>query len=265
MGLFEERKTDEELAEIAGNAIATAAIEREKNNSRKMLVTAIVVLAIIITAIISIGVARISFVITNGTSDGLSEVNQIIEDIAQGVYDQFYQVSYDHAERENHVSNRATIVLGEVKEIAKLEVLKVTTVENIVEQKDDNKDMMTLWVEYTGEGVYTVDLEEAEYLVDNSRHSVIVRLPGVQLSTVSVNSGDILLFENKWGNDSIMDGVQLNDEQKFEATMKINEKFSSTPEYIECAERSAVKMLTEWITEINSDIPDLTVTVEFME
>ena len=84
-------------------------------------------------------------------------------------YQALYQKYYDSAEAEYHVQNRASIRIGNISETGKLEVLKVSDVELIIDDSDLFEGGITSWLEVPGEGTYVVDLEAAEFVVDNDR------------------------------------------------------------------------------------------------
>ena len=61
----------------------------------------------------------------------------------ESAYQALYQKYYDSAESAHHVSNRASIYIGNIRETEKLEVLKVSDVEFIVEDSGNNSGNIT--------------------------------------------------------------------------------------------------------------------------
>lgn len=113
-----------------------------------------------------------------------------------------YQDKYDAyknaAEEKFHVSNRVSIYIGSLKEEEKLEVLKVSDVEFVIEDKDDNDGNVISWLEVPGEGAFVVDLKAGEYIVDNERAHVLVRVPYPELANITVDYANVqkLLFKD---------------------------------------------------------------------
>ncbi len=101
--------------------------------------------------------------------------NAYNEAMAQ-TYDNFYQAAYNYCEEQNHVSNSATISIGSIKEENALEVLSVS--ENWIKISDSSQDSnrTTRWVEFTGTGVYTVDMSLSEFIIDDYNKFILVNV-----------------------------------------------------------------------------------------
>lgn len=182
-------------------------------------------------------------------------------------YQDFYDRGYNKAEKENHVSNEITIFIDKIKEVAKLEVLKVRDVEFVAENAEDNEENITSWLEVTGEGIFTVDLTAGEVLVDRKRQYVIVRVPEPKLTEYAVDhdSIQILKWDNDWRNDSIAKGEALAQKNMAEADALIKKEFTSNQRYYQAAKASAENLIVNFVKELNSHLPELKVIVEFME
>lgn len=182
------------------------------------------------------------------------------------VYEGFYDHAFDHAERAYHVANRISISLGDIRETANLRVLEVTDVEYIVENESDNEDGITAWLEVPGNGFFTVDLQTGEFLVNTERREVVVRIPEPVLSDFTIDYQNVnrLYFNNRGGNDSIAVGEELARKQCREAYSELHTAFMSDPKYLESAKRSAETILTNLIRQLNPDVPDLKVLIEYM-
>lgn len=182
------------------------------------------------------------------------------------VYAGFYDKAYNYAERSNHVSNRISISLGDVRETANLRVLEVTDVEYIIENEDDNNDGISAWLEVPGKGFFTVDLQTSEFLVDEERREVVVRVNEPVLSDFTIDYQNVneLDFSNSGGNDSISVGEDIARKQCREAYSELHTAFLSDQNYLESAKRSAENIITNLIKQLNPDIPDLSVIVEYM-
>ncbi|WP_019680710.1 DUF4230 domain-containing protein [Ruminococcus flavefaciens] len=182
------------------------------------------------------------------------------------VYAGFYDKAFNYAERSNHVSNRISISLGNVRETANLRVLEVTDVEYIIENEDDNDDGISAWLEVPGKGFFSVDLQTSEFLIDEERREVIVRINEPVLSdfTIDYHNVNKLDFSNSGGNDSISVGEDIARKQCREAYSELHTAFLSDPKYLDSAKRSAENIITNLIKQLNPDIPDLNVIIEYM-
>lgn len=147
---------------------------------------------------------------------------------------------------------------------AKLEVLSISNTEVLVEKAADNKDAIEAWTQYTGTGVFTVNLKACEFIVDSVRKVVIVRTPNVEVENFTLEYGKTkqLFFLNKYFNDSYKDGADLAQRQLYDAYCKIHDTIISNPHYYATARKSAKLIISSLIKGLNKEIPDLQVIVE---
>jgi hypothetical protein len=181
----------------------------------------------------------------------------------------FYDAAYKYSEEKYHVKNEATISITQVKETAELEVLQVSDTEYVVD------DDVQYWTSFTGTGVFTVNLKEAEYIIDNEREYILVRIPSPKFDTVTLESyktykptnGDNF-FEEVAGtiiNGSTSEGVDLAREDIAEGQTMIENKIRTTQLYAQSARTSAESLIQELVKYFNPDVDDLTVEVEFID
>lgn len=67
---------------------------------------------------------------------GIRRMGKAYQAADQNTYDKFYQVAFDHAEAQNHVSNYAVISIEGLQEVSRLEVLSVTGSEFVIKNAD---------------------------------------------------------------------------------------------------------------------------------
>ena len=180
-------------------------------------------------------------------------------------YQKQYKIAYDNAEKNYHVSNRATISIGNLEEVQRLEVLKANDVEFITEDRDDNSGNVTAWLEVEGEGTFVINLQAAEFLVDNERRHVLARIPNPELANISIIKTTRRLFADDWKNGSYSEGVDLALKQRNEASLQIQKSLLSNQFVFDSACSAAESTLKNLIQQFNQDIPDITVDVEFIE
>ena len=161
--------------------------------------------------------------------------------------------------------NRVSIYIGNLQEEQKLEVLKVNDVEFIIENKEDNKENIISWLEVPGEGTFVVDLKAGEYIVDEERASVLVRVPYPELTNVKIDYANVqkILFQNDIFNDSIKIGEELAKNQLDKADALIRKEFASNENFYLNAQQAARHTIEGMVKQLNPDVSGLTVDVEF--
>ncbi len=185
----------------------------------------------------------------------------------ESVYNAYYEQGYTAAEQEYHLKNRAVITLGNIRETANLEVLSISDIAFMIENPDEQNKNTLSWLEVPGTGVFTVNLAAGEFLADDERRSVYVRLPKPELLPMNINidheNVKVLRFSSNTLLSSVRDGEQLAGKQLNEARTRILEDIGSNVQYYEFAESSARTLLENLIRAVNSGIPDLKVEIEF--
>lgn len=182
-------------------------------------------------------------------------------------YRQKYNTYKNSAEQKFHVSNRVSIYVGNLKEEEKLEVLKVNDVEFIIEDKDDNTDNVISWLEVPGEGTFVVDLKAGEYVVDNERAHVLVRVPYPELTNITIDYANVqkILFKDNKGifNGSYSKGEDLARQQLSEAELLIKKEFTSNQNFYLNAQKAAISTIETLVKQLNPEVENLVVDVEF--
>ena len=180
-------------------------------------------------------------------------------------YQALYQRFYEEAEATYHVANRVSVSIGDLKEISALEVLAVSDVEYIVEEKDGNNNGITSWIEVPGQGMYTVNLQASEFIVDSNHSYVLVRIPNPELTNISIDYANVkkLFFRNDLLNDSYSVGEDLARKQLSAADLLIKKEFASNQYFYLNAQKAAVSTVQCLVRQLNPEVPDLAVDVEF--
>lgn len=176
---------------------------------------------------------------------------------------ELWNKGYAKGEAENHTRNRGTISIVEVRETANLEVMKVS---DIVYITGDDEGAPP-WLKATGTGVYTVNLAAGEYLIDDERQYVLVRVPRPELATVNIDDAEQLLIkDNKiFFNGNISEGEDRARSQRAEAQIKLLEDIEANQTFYQNAEKSAKTLIESLVRKFNSKVEDLKVDVEFFD
>ena len=179
------------------------------------------------------------------------------DDESQKAYDAIYQLAYNQTEASYHVSNRATIAIGPIKEKMSLETLSVDEV--VYEQADES------FFEVHGTGIFTVNLQTAEYIIDDDRSYILVRLPEPTLSEFTIRPEHTrkLIENGKWLSTP-QTGVAIASDMLKRAENDIKASIMNNQQYYRYAKESAVSVLTKLIQKINRGVEDLTIEIEFM-
>lgn len=182
-----------------------------------------------------------------------------------------YDTVHDITEGANHTSNRASIYLDQIREKADLEVLQISTSFLYTSDEADQAKNLTIWYEIPGTGTFTVDLKNAEYIVDYERHHVLVKTPLPAITIFKEETDQINPLEYKddrfipQAQGSIQEGEAIGRKMLDQAHVEMMRELTTNNDYLDAAKDSAQKLITNIIKAINSSISDLTVTVEFNE
>lgn len=215
-----------------------------------------------------------------GTSAAGAAFTQAKDDTAEKTYELFYNKGYDQAEKAHHVSSRTAISIDTLREMQKLEVLAVSEVSYQVEEKEEeglqgvitditgffNEESIS-WLEVPGSGVFTVDLQAGEFIVDEERQMVLIRIPGPELSNFTLDYGDVeILYFDEGGTfkNSAKYGVDKAVEQLQNAELDMRQRVSNNQELYKRAQNAAENMLMNLVQQLNPQLPGLTVEVEFL-
>lgn len=224
---------------------------------KKMMV--ILIATFVIIVLVAFVMLKCAFSIASSSaSDTFSDT---LEQQKEETYQMFYQTSYDIAEEKYHVANKVNISVEELREEAMLEVLQVSGIEYVY-----NEGNTKIWTAIRGYGVYVVDLSLSEFVVDNERQYVLVRVPYPQLSSEGLDyEYENYLFEDGIFNGSISDGVDLAMNDLKKAQNQLHKKLVSSQAYYDSAQKSAEVIITRLVKNFNSEVVGLNVEVEFVD
>ena len=246
-----------------GKTKANAVAIRKTSGMKLDMVTLIslIFMAVTVVGILCLGTNLINV----GTNALMENYDTAYASEREATYKAFYEKYFNKAEKEYHVANKVSISIEDMREIAKLEVLSVSDVEYIIENENNNSKGINTWLEVPGQGMYVVDLQAAEFVVDDSRAYVLVRVPNPELSNISIDYANVekLFFKNDMFNDSYKVGEDLARQMLGTADLLIKKEFSSNQHFYKAAQEAAVSTIECMIKQFNPNYPDLTVEVEF--
>lgn len=219
---------------------------------------------------------------TVGAGAAIDSFSTAKDKAAEEVYQSFYDKSYDAAEKAHHVSNNVSISIGDLMEEQKLEVLKVS---DVIYETPGPKDRRWLedlianitdifgsevisWLEIPGNGVFTVNLQAGEFIIDEERQYVLIRVPSPELTEISIDyeNVELLLFEEggvfknsaKYGMDKAVEQLQS-------AESRMIQNVNDNQEFYKRARDSTEKILVNLVKQLNPQLPDLSINIEFID
>ena len=182
------------------------------------------------------------------------------------IYQEKYNTYKSSVEEKFHVSNKVSIHVENLREKGTLEVLKVSDVEFVIEDKNSNDGKVISWLMVPGEAGFEVDLKAGEYVVDNERAHVLVRLPYPELTDIKIdfaNVQKILFKKDGISNGSYSDGEKLANQQLKQAELLISKEFTSNQNFYLNAQEAAISTMKALVKQLNPEVENLVVDVEF--
>lgn len=198
----------------------------------------------------------------------------------QETEESFYNAVFELSESAHHLSNDITIQIQGITEIRNLEVLNVFLTDyQIWPEQETSGGVLDIvvdpligdaeaWIRFDGIGTFTVSLQNADFILDEQRKSVLVRVPSPVMERVLIQQDeDDVLYTSDAGlfNNASDTGQQLVLSLTQKAQQDMTAKARSNPEYYAQAKASAEKTITQLIKNLNPDLPDLIVEVEFID
>lgn len=184
---------------------------------------------------------------------------------AEETYNKIYDAAFEASEKKYHVKNNISIDIASVQEEAKLEVLRVSDVEYVIESKKDNDDGIEVWMEFYGDGVFTVDMKASEFIIDYDRQYVLVRVPRPELTNCRITQANQLFWQNGICNKSISVGIDKAVNMRNEGYIKLKNYMKSNTKFYKSAKTSAQIIISDLVRKLNPGQPSLVVEVEFVE
>ena len=228
----------------------------------KIVITTLLVLS---AAFVIVGWILLESGVHTGAEQLMNSFTAAFNTEKNSAYEKSFTSAFERAKQRKHVSNRVQISVGDLQETQRLEVLRASDVEFITEDRDDNSGRVTAWLEVEGEGIFVVDLQAAEFVIDDERKSVLVRIPVPELTNVSITRTTRRLFADDIFNGSYSEGVDLALKQRNAAILQIEKALRSNQYVYGNAKDVSKSMLRNLVLRFNPDIKDLCVEVEFFE
>ena len=226
-----------------------------------------IILAFVLLVIILCCVFTVQYSLTSGVSESINSFHDTFINTQADTYDTYHDIAFSIAESSHHIHNDVIINIIDVKKEPKLEALRVSDIVYICTDKGETASKTQSWIKVYGSGVFTVNLNAAEFVTDASRQHILIRVPKPILTSdnIKIDSYENLLFsENTWNRDnSVHSGRSLAQDQLREAMQRMQDDYRANEQYSKMAETSAKSMLSAIIKSLNPDIANLQVDVEY--
>ena len=202
------------------------------------------------------------------------------DNMAADVYQFYYDTSYESSEKAHHVSNDVSVTIGNLRNVQLLEVLRVrdVTYETVGGDVTWIRDLFNktvgrvigkdtiCWLEVPAAGIFTVNLEVGEFIIDDARQYVLIRVPEPELTEFSLSYDKVKVLYYEEGSlfqQAGTDGYDLADEMLKSAEQDLRQGMEGNQDNYRKAEESARKLLTYLVEQLNPQLENLTVEVEF--
>ncbi len=273
---FKEAPTDELMVNEHQNKSKK---KRSEGLSRKQFTLGVLAISILLLCFC---VYMILDTFTIGTGAVMDSFSIAKDETAEKVYQLFYEKSYDASEKAHHVCNNVSISIGNLKEEQKLEVLRIS---DVTYETPDPKSQnwfdgliasitgmfdaeVVSWLEVPGNGIFTVNLQVGEFIIDEERQYVLIRIPSPELTEFAIDyeNVELLLFEKGGAfKNSAKCGIDKAVEQLQNAKLTMMQKVNNNQEFYKRARKSTEKMLVNLVKQLNPQLPDLRVEIEFID
>lgn len=171
---------------------------------------------------------------------------------------------YKAGEENYHVKNVTSINVGSIRKEQKLQVMNISDTVYITEDTDDTA---TAWLKVSGTAEYTIDLDMGEFIVDEKRNYVLIRIPEPEFSESSLSIDKVeklLLKSNKpITQGSVEEGVSLAKKQSEKAYANLADDIKSNELYLKAAKASGKKIIMSLVKSFNADNKNLKVEVNY--
>ncbi|MDE7416942.1 MAG: DUF4230 domain-containing protein [Lachnospiraceae bacterium] len=240
---------------------------KEKKNTRKKKNTCKTTSICFCIIVINVIIYCLCGLFKSGGTALVTTYQAVYKTEREAAYQEKYEDYKAAAEEKYHVSNKVSIYVGNLQEEQKLEVLKVNDVEFIIENREDNSSNIVSWLEVPGEGTFVVDLRAGEYIVDEERANVLVRVPYPELINVHIDYADVqkILFKNDMLNESYKIGEDLAKRQLDKADALLKKEFTSNQNFYLNAQEAAKHTIEALVKQLNPEVSNLSVDVEFYD
>ena len=180
------------------------------------------------------------------------------------VYNSILERYRKAAEEKYRVSNDVSIHVESLREISRLRVLEVTDTEYVVDNRGDNDGNIVAWLKVSGKANFVVDLQMAEFVIDSDRQHVLVKTQYPFLADeIEITGEKPLLFKDDAFNGNYRQGDELREKQRREAMLLMEKEFVSNQRFYQSARDAAISSIECLVKQLNPNVPDLVVEVEF--
>lgn len=219
-----------------------------------------------ICALIIFIAALLGLYLVRGSIEAAAEsVSDNFEKVKNEQYSEAFNEAWQKAYNKNRLSQEISVFIGEIQELSKLEVLKVSEQSYTIQDEETKNAGITYWTKNTVFGIYTVDLSIAEFIVDNKNNYILVRIPEPTLTVSPSGQYETKLFKKTTifdGNNE--DGSKLAKKQLKAGEAALKTKIETNQSYKTKAKESAEEIIKNFIYVLNPDNDSLIIEIEYL-
>lgn len=176
-----------------------------------------------------------------------------------------HEDGYEHGHEETEINAYEIISVDNVQKVKKLDVLTVLAQEYVIDDETSLKGHIE-WFRVKGYGTYSINLEGAEFVVDNANNYVFAKVARSTLEKTKYDEYELLAtIDNSHElikNQSTGANAGINQIHMFEEA--ISKHFENNNQAQDRVDEAGKKSIEELIKKSNPQVEDLVVKVEYI-
>ena len=236
-------------------------------NAGSLLLIGVLLLVCVITFVL------LHNLLVSGVSSMISSFGDAYQNRKNETYQKYHSYGFENGEEDYRNSITAEIKIGNLNEISHLEVFTVTESQCVTENDEELSKGIHRWIEGKGKGIYVIDLNGAEFILDAENRYVLARVPRPVLKDVEIRDSTVLL--NEYDEKSFLfisldkgtyyDGFNIINRQESALMTKLKTSISENQEYYHMAEKAGLEQIQRIIKMLNGNDENLVVEVEYID
>ena len=219
----------------------------------------------ICVSIIVIATVLAFYLIRDSIEIAAKSVSKNFEEAKTEQYNASFEEARQKAYDKNRLSQEVSIYIGDIQEISKLEVLKVSEQSYTIQDEETKKAGITYWTKNTVFGIYTVDLSIAELIVDKKNNYILVKIPEPVLTISPSGQYETKLYRKiKFSDGNNEEGSELAMKQLKAGEAALKTKIETNQSYKTKAKESAEEIIKNFIYVLNPDNSSLIIEIEYL-
>ena len=257
-----------EIDKTLDTPVNTEILKPKKNRTTLLVVVSVLLILIIAVVYLSISI------IPNSLGSTLSNFREQAQSTHDTVSNDIYTKYYTKYREKYYTSSKVDISVGQLSTDPKLQVLAISSIKYDINETPSNiineifGGKTKSWLQVPANSVFTVNMQLAEYVIDNDCQYVLVRIPRPELSRFSIDHEKIVLRyfdESGVFKNADRSEVENYNDRLSKIESELYQEVLNNQSYYVMAQDNARKTISNLIKQLNPSYPDLVVDVEFMD